>query len=146
MGTRQSGPVVLTAVVSLLLAGCSDVPDTAELSASLLVPEDLDAPFDEAETVETGIVSPPSVYLCEAAGDQPRTASESLDWQASTTLTWGYTLAQEAVLAGDQADVESTFDALSDGLIACTGPQPQARAGVRSRAGWSRSTTRETRA
>jgi hypothetical protein len=118
MPARRCSTALTLAAVAVL-AGCSSVPDAQEPSASLLVPDDLAAPFDEALIPEPGILPSPSVYLCEAADEASRRALESLDWQAETSLTANYTIVQEAVLAGDPDDVEATFAALRDGLIAC---------------------------
>lgn len=131
------------------------VPTPEELAAALVTAHDYDGtwsvnvPPDAADAVD-GVVSDkqrellPRIDLCDKAGDEARAAAAALRWQAFRQLDQsekdpidmaggdraGHLIfVQEFLMAGDPAEVETTFDALRAGLHACEGAIPAGEEG-----------------
>jgi hypothetical protein len=86
----------------------------------------------------------PRLELCARASDESRSAAEALRWQAFRQLDQseenpidmaggdrvGHLIfVQEFLLSGDPAEIESTFNALRDGMRACQGKIPAGEEG-----------------
>lgn len=131
------------------------VPTAEELAAALVTPDDYDGtwtvnvPPDEEAAID-GVVPEsqqemlPSIGLCPKASEESQAAADALRWQAFRQLDQseqnpidmaagdrvGHMIfVQEFLLAGDPAEVETTFEALRDGVRACEGKFPAGEEG-----------------
>ena len=129
---------------------------TAEVLASSLVTEDDFAGQwtvnrqPDSPTATPGVVSEsqqemlPKIEFCPQASDESRSAAEALRWHAFRQLDQseedpvdmaagdrvGHLIfVQEYLLSGDPGEVETTFDALRDGMLACQGDIPAGQEG-----------------
>lgn len=131
------------------------VPTAAQLASVLVTEDDYDGEWtvnvpQDAEMAISGVVTEaqqamlPKLELCDKAGEESRSAADSLRWQAFRQLDQseqdpidmatgdrvGHMIfVQEFLLSGDPAEVERTFNALRDGMRACQGPIPAGEEG-----------------
>lgn len=130
-------------------------PTAEQLAAALVTVDDYDGtwtvnvPPDEQSAI-TGVVSDaqqemlPRIELCAKAGEESRAAADALRWQAFRQLDQsennpidmaagdraGHLIfVQEFLMAGDPDEVQTTFDALRDGMRACQGKIPAGEEG-----------------
>lgn len=131
------------------------VPTAEQLAAHLVTAGTYDGTWtvnvpQDAQSAIDGVVPEsqqemlPSLQLCAKASEESRAAADALRWQAFRQLDQFETnpidmatgdrvghmiFIQEFLLAGDPAEVETTFDALRDGVRACEGKIPAGEEG-----------------
>lgn len=131
------------------------VPTAAELASVLVTEDDYDGEWtvnvpQDAEAAISGVVPEaqqamlPKIELCDQASEESRSAAAALRWQAFRQLDQseqdpidmatgdrvGHLIfVQEFLLSGDPSEVETTFNALRDGLRACQGAIPAGEEG-----------------
>lgn len=130
-------------------------PTPEQLAAALVTADDYDGTWavnvpQDAEGAIDGVVPEskqgmlPRIELCGKAGRESHLAAEGLRWQAFRQIDQseenpidmaagdrvGHMIfVQEYLLAEDPAEVESTFNALRDGMRACQGKIPAGEEG-----------------
>jgi hypothetical protein len=131
------------------------VPTAEELAAALVTTDayegtwTVNVPPDQ-EAAVSGVVSEaqqemlPRIELCEQASEESRAAARALRWQAFRQLDQSeadpvdmaggdrrghLVFVQEFLMAGEPAEVETTFEALRDGMRACEGAIPAGEEG-----------------
>lgn len=131
------------------------VASPEQLAATLVTASDYDGRWavnrpPDAEGAVDGVVPEeqqemlPRIELCDKASAESRAAAEGLRWQAFRQIDQfeddpidmaegdrvGHMIfVQEFLLAADPAEVESTFEALRDGMRACLGSIPAGEEG-----------------
>lgn len=118
-------------------------PDDYEGQWTVNVPPDSQAAVPGVVTEEQQKMLP-RIELCDDASAESRSAAEALHWQAFRQLDQSETdpidmapgdrvghmiFVQQFLMSGDPAEVESTFEALRDGMQACQGPIPAGEEG-----------------
>ena len=131
------------------------VPTARQLASVLVTADDYDGRWSvnvprDAEMAIDGVVPEdrqemlPRIEFCPEASEESRSAAEALRWQAFRQLDQseedpidmatgdrvGHMIfVQEFLMAGDPAEVETTFDTLRDGVRACEGKIPAGEEG-----------------
>lgn len=131
------------------------VPTAEQLAAALMTADDYDGTWTvnvppDAKLPTSGVVPEdlqrmlPTIELCGRAGEESRSAADALRWQAFRQLDQseqdpidmatgdrvGHMIfVQEFLRSGDPAEIETTFNALRDGLRACQGKIPAGQEG-----------------
>ena len=125
------------------LAGALVTTDDYDGTWTVNVPPDEQAATDGVVTEDQQAMLP-RIELCAAAGEESRAAADALRWQAFRQLDQSeedpidmaagdrrghLVFVQEFLRAGDPDEVATTFDALRDGMRACTGDFPAGEEG-----------------
>lgn len=131
------------------------VPTAVELASALVTEDDYDGQWTvnvppDSQMVTPGVVPEgqqemlPKIEFCAKASEESRSAADALRWQAFRQLDQseenpidmaggdrvGHMIfVQEFLLSGDPAEVETTFNALRDGMRACQGRIPAGEEG-----------------
>jgi hypothetical protein len=131
------------------------VPTAEELASALVTEDDYDGQWTvnvppDSQMATPGVVPEslqeklPKIELCAKASEESRSAAEALRWQAFRQLDQseenpidmpggdrvGHLIfVQEFLLSGEPAEVERTFNALRDGMVACQGKIPAGEEG-----------------
>lgn len=131
------------------------MPTAEELASALVTEDDYDGQWTvnvppNSQMATSGVVpeSPqvllPQIEFCARASDESRSAADALRWQAFRQLDQseenpidmaggdrvGHMIfVQEFLLSGDPDEVETTFNALRDGMQACLGKIPAGEEG-----------------
>ncbi len=131
------------------------VPTEDQLASALVAVDDYDGTWTvnvppDAEDAADGVVTEdqqamlPRLEFCAKASEEARSAAETLRWQAFRQIDQsekdpidmaggdrvGHLIfVQEFLAAGDPAEIESTFDALREGMRACEGEIPAGEEG-----------------
>ena len=131
------------------------VPTAEQLAAALIAADDYDGEWTvnvppDAESAIDGVVPEnqqemlPTIEFCGKASKESHSAADALRWQAFRQIDQseenpidmgagdrvGHMIfVQEFLVAGDPAEVESTFNALRDGMRACQGKFPAGEEG-----------------
>jgi hypothetical protein len=131
------------------------VPTAVELASALVTEDDYDGTWTvnvppDSEAAISGVVPEsqqgmlPTIELCADASDESRSAADALRWQAFRQLDQseanpidmaggdrvGHMIfVQEFLLSGEPAEVETTFNALRQGMRACQGKIPAGEEG-----------------
>jgi hypothetical protein len=131
------------------------VPTAAQLAAALVTTDDYDGQWTvnvppDAKMPTSGVVPEdlqqmlPTIEFCGKASEESRSAADALRWQAFRQLDQseqdpidmatgdrvGHMIfVQEFLRSGDPAEIETTFNALRDGLQACQGKIPAGEEG-----------------
>ena len=131
------------------------MPTAEQLAAALVTADDYDGEWTvnvppDAQSAIDGVVPEnqqemlPTIEFCGKASTESHSAADALRWQAfrqidqseenpidmATGDRVGHMIfVQEFLVAGDPAEVESTFNALRDGMRACQGKFPAGEEG-----------------
>lgn len=131
------------------------VPTAEQLASVLVTTDDYDGEWTvnvppDAESAISGVVPEaqqemlPRIDFCGKASEESRSAADALRWQAFRQLDQseenpidmaagdrvGHMIfVQEFLMSGDPAEVETTFNALRDGMQACRGKIPAGEEG-----------------
>ena len=131
------------------------VPTAEQLASALVTEDDYDGQWavnvhPDSQMATPGVVSEsqqemlPKIEFCTKASEESRSAADGLRWQAFRQLDQseenpidmatgdrvGHMIfVQEFLLSGDPGEVETTFNALRDGMRACQGKFPAGEEG-----------------
>jgi hypothetical protein len=131
------------------------VPTAEQLASVLVTADDFDGKWTvnvprDAQTATPGVVPEtqqemlPKIEFCGKASEESRSAADALQWQAFRQLDQseenpidmaagdrvGHMIfVQQFLMSGDPAEVETTFNALRDGMRACQGKIPAGEEG-----------------
>ena len=132
-----------------------DVPTAEQLAAALMTAHDYDGKWTVNVPPDSRMATPgvvpgdqqqmlPRIEFCGRASEESRSAADALRWQAFRQLDQseqdpidmaagdrvGHMIfVQEFLRSGDPAEIETTFNALRDGMRACQGRIPAGEEG-----------------